>query len=295
MIKRLLIIFMFPLLLGSAQSRLTKTEIRNNRDYYEVIGATTGEKIEKTLYADERVIETHIKSVSAMRKTLTNEGIDPESIRVLIYYDNLIVDDSLLHRMWRTEDHPNTITSPWLDITKIITIFGETKITIRIDATGSRHLSDLFTKSENISNIGNFLSIPSITRNCSSRIISKYETAKLERFKNIGTSESKSSRWVVDETRKSTGCAPKELRDPLISLIQSSDEHITITNSFLFNLSVFGHLVFNCQDEAEEYYSELYSNLAVKGLQVMESKSRSKSKWWTEIIGNIKPIKECRR
>ena len=35
---------------------------------------TTGKKIEETLYAGERVIETHITTVSAIKEALINEG-----------------------------------------------------------------------------------------------------------------------------------------------------------------------------------------------------------------------------
>ncbi|NJL52214.1 MAG: hypothetical protein HC930_08335 [Hydrococcus sp. SU_1_0] len=202
---------------------------------------------------------------------MANEGVDPSTVKVLLYYDHLIIDDSKPPRMWQVKPHPNTVTSPWLDLTRTVTNSAKNRITVRIDATGGRRLSDLFAKPEDIFNVSGFLSIPSIARSCSSRIISKYETAKRERLKSLGTSESKSEKWVVNEAQKSTKCAPEELREPLLSLIQSSDQPDRITD--LFSLGVFGHLVNNCQDEAEEYYSELYPRLAVRGLQILESES----------------------
>jgi hypothetical protein len=294
---KLLTISMFPLLLASSHLQLTEEDIQNNRDYYEVINAATGEKEERRLYTDNPGIETHLTAVLAIRKALANEGIDPSTVIVLLYYDGLITDDSLSPRMWQRKPHPSTITSPWLDLTKTLTTSGETRITIRIDATGSRLLSDVFSKPEDKSNVSGFLSIPFIKRSCSSKIIAKYQTAKLERLQSLRTPESKSKEWVVNEARKSSNCAPEKLREPLLSLIKSSDQPDTLTDSNMFEYGVFGQLSYRLQDQAKQYYRELYPRLAVRGLQILESESSPEPKWWTEIIDQIqiKPIQEYQR
>ena len=219
MIQKLLTIFMFPLLLASTQLKLTEEDIQNNRDYYEVIQATMGEKEERSLYAEDRVIETHITAVSAIKKALANEGVDPSKIRVLLYYDGLTIKDDSPARKWQAKPHPNTITSPWLDLTKTLTTSGETRITIRIDATSARLLSDLFAKPEDKYSVSDFLEIPSIKESCFNKIFSKYETAASRIFNTPGILRSRDTTSVVSEVRKNYGCVPEDLREPLLSLL----------------------------------------------------------------------------
>ena len=247
---------MLPLLLASNQLQLTEEDIKNNRNYYEVIGATTGEKIEEKLYASQRLIETHIKSVSAIKKALANEGIDPASVRVLLYYDGLTIDDSLLPRMWQTKTHPNTISSPWLDLTRTVTTSGETRITIRIDATAARLLKDLY--SEDKYKESGFLSIPSIEQSCYFKVSNEYEKYDLDK------------KIAVNKTRKIYNCVPKKLREPLLSLFQTS-EYTKIANFSSFSWGVHNQLFMRCQDKVEKYYEELYPQLAIRGLQILES------------------------
>lgn len=289
MIKKLLIISIFSLLLGSTQSRLTEAEIRNNRDYYEVIGATTGKKIEDTLYAFERVIETHIKSVSAIKKALADESMNPKKVRVLLYYDDLVISDSSPPRMWQNKPHPDTVSSPWLDVTKTVTTSGETKITIRIDATVARLISDIYPKTKDKYNIKGFLQIPSIKDSCYSEIIDKYEAASRKiPSGTIVLPLSQDIKRAFKEFNRSFDCAPKELREPLRYLIRSSR---TVYTGLA--VGVNEEWSFDCQDEAEEYYSELYSRLAVRGLQILEEELNPQPKWWTEIIDQTKPLKKC--
>ncbi len=292
-IQKLLTIFIFPLLLASTQLKLTEEDIKNNRDYYEVIQATTGKKETSQLYAETAVIETHITAVSAIKKALANEGIDPSKIRVLLYYDGLTIRDDSPPRKWQAKPYPDTITSPWLDITKTVTTSGETRITIRIDATAARLLSDLFAKPEDKYSVSDFLEIPSIKESCFNKIFSKYEIAASRIFNTPGILRSRDTTSVVSEVRKNYGCVPEDLREPLLSILESSDHSGMgmVLSPFYFN--VFDQLNRYCQDVAKEYYNELYPNLAVKGLQILESESNSEPKWWTEIIDQIKPIQEC--
>ena len=282
MIQNLLVISICSLLFASARVPLTENNLKNNRDYYEVIGATTGKKIEKTLYAKERVIQTHIKTVSVIKKALANEGIDPKQIRVLLYYDGLTIRDSAPPRMWQSKLHLDTISSPWLDLTRTITTNNETEIIIRIDATAARLLVDLYSKPEDKSQIDSFLSIPTVKQSCHFKVSNEYEKYNLDR------------ELAADKVRKIYGCVPEKLREPLLSLFQSSQLAI-FDNSSFFPWSVHDQLFLHCQDEAEQYYSELYSRLAVRGLQILEDEFNPQSEWWTEIINRIKPIEECQR
>ena len=286
MIQRLFSICMLPVLLASTQLKLAEEEIHNNRDYYEVIGATTGKKIEEIMYAEKRVIETHITAVSAIKKALANEGIDPASVRVLLYYDGLTIDDSLPPRMWQAKPHPNTISSPWLDLTRTVTTSGKTQITIRIDATAARLMRDVYSKPEdktnNIEN-NNFLSIPSVKVSCFKKIINEYE--KYGVIKKL----------AVEQVREIYGCVPEQLREPLLSLFQSSKQSGMRMVFGGFNFNVYDQLFLNCQDEAEEYYRELYPHLAVRGLEILEDEYNLESEWWTEILDRIKPSQKCQR
>jgi hypothetical protein len=287
-IQKLLSIAMLPLLLTSNDLKFAEQDLQNNRDYYEVINATTGEKIEDKLYTEDRLIETHITAVSAIKKALANEGIDPSKVRILLYYDSLTVGDSSLPRMWQTKPHPDTITSPWLDLTKTVTNSGETTITVRIDVTAARLLKDLYSKPEDKSNEGSFLSIPTMKESCFRKIIFEYQKAASE---TLGLD----AKWVANKTRKNYSCAPKKLREPLLSLFQSSKQEIShISMIFgLFDRSVHSQLFLYCQDEVKKYYSELYPRLAVRGLQILESESNPEPNWWTNVVDQIKPIQEC--
>ncbi len=286
---------MFPLLLASTPLKLTEEDIQNNRDYYEAIDATTGEKIEERLYTDDRVIETHIATVSTIKEALANEGIDLSTVRVLLYYDGLTVSDSSLPRMWQAKPHTDTITSPWLDLTKAVTTSGETRITIRIDATTARLMSDLYSKPKNRSDKGGFLSIPSIKGSCFRKIINKYEIAFLKTFGRLIPPVSQDAKGAFKEFHKSFDCAPEELKEPIMSLIKSSDKNFVGMGFGGLDFTTYDQLFLHCQDEAEKYYSELYPRLAVRGLQILESKSNLEPQWWTEIIDRIEPIQECQR
>ena len=277
MIQKLLGIAMLPLLLASSHLQLTEEDIQNNRDYFEIIDAATGKKEERTLYADKPVIQTHIMAVSAIRKALADEGIDPSNVKVLLYYQGLTIGDDLAPRMWQNKPHPDTISSPWLDLTKTVNTAGETRITIRIDATASRFLSDLFPESANKSNISGFLSIPAIKESCFNKIFDKYEEYK------------------ASEALKISHCAPKELREPLMSLFQSSYHYNNWLSNWLSNFDPFGQLFYYCQDSAEQYYTELYPHLAVQGLQLLESQLSPEPKWWNEVIDEIEPIQKCQK
>ena len=98
---------------------------------------------------------------------------------------------------------------------------------------------------------------------------------------------------AVDKARKIYSCVPEKLKEPLLALFQSSPLKNIDGHSF-FDWSVYFQLSLHCQDEAEQYYSELYPRLAIRGLKIIEDEYNPKSEWWTEIIDHIKPIQECR-
>lgn len=290
MIQKLLSIAMLPLLLASNDLKLTEQDIQNNRDYFEVIDAATGKKEERTLYADKPVIQTHIMAVSAIKKALANEGIDPSNVKVLLYYNGLTISDDSAPRVWQNKPHPDTISSPWLDLTKTVTTAGEIRITIRIDATTSRFLSDLFPESADKSNISDFLEIPAIKESCYSKLINTYQSVFLESFYSQRRPESKNKKSVDEEVRKNYSCAPEELREPLLSLMRISPIYSVIPNIPLLYLTSFESLNDGCQNKAKQYYSELYPQLAVRGLQILESELPNNSQWWIKVIDQIQPI-----
>lgn len=288
-ISQLSIFLVSPLLLGASSLEITEENIKNNRDYYEVIGATSGEKIEKKLYAPKRVIQTHVTAISAIREALVIEGVDLATVRVLLYYDDLTVSDSAPARMWQTKAHPDTISSPWLDLTKTVTISGEIRMTVRIDATVARLINDLYSKSENKLYDDNFLSIPSIKQSCYSEIINKYEVVSRAITKSGFAFPI--SQEITEKNREylqSFECVPRELRESLRYFFKGSSSYFGG-----IDFGVNDRLFFHCQDEAEEYYIKLYSQLIVRELQILENKSNLNPKWWTKIINRIEPIKKC--
>lgn len=272
-IIKLSTLIVMPFLLSSSHLELTESDIQNHRDYYEVIGATTGKKEEAEVYALDEIVKTHAITVSALRKAMIKEGIDTSQVEILVYYDPLIIRDDSPPRIWNSKPHPDTITSPWLDVTKIKTTSGGTKITIRIDATSARVVSDLFSESEGKKNTNSFLSIPSIRESCLWWMTARYTEAKFE----------------GGLTPDNLYCAPKELRKPLISLFRSAKPS---TGSL--DEPVIFEFVYYCQDAAREYYSKLYPRLVVQALQILESKSDVYSQWWKRIIEQVEPIQECK-
>jgi hypothetical protein len=298
MIQKLLSIAMLPLLVASSHLQLTEEDIQNNRDYFEVIDAATGKKEERTLYDDKPVIQTHIMAVSAIKKALADEGINPSNVKVLLYYQGLTISDDSAPGMWQNKPHPDTISSPWLDLTKTETTAGETRITIRIDATASRLLSDLFPESANKSNISGFLEIPAIKESCYSKLINTYQSVLLESFYSQRRLESTNKKSVEGEARgevrKEYSCVPEELREPLLSLMGISDIYIAKIDIPLLYITSVESLNNRCHNEAEQYYSELYPQLAVRGLQILENELTANHQWWIKGIDQIEPIKKCR-
>ena len=277
MIQQLLTISILPILLSSNLTQLTIEDIekiKNYPDYYEVIGATSGENITSEWYAEDTVIKTHIILVSAIEEALANQGIDPTKIRVLIYYDPIAIRDDLPPRIWNSQPHPNTVSSPWLDLTKTTNISGEELITIRIDATAARVISDLFFKSRKKDHSNSFMSTTSIKESCFRQVAEEYKQAISERRKMRS--------YIVD-------CVPQELLAPLISLFKSSKRG---TGSYVY--PAMDELNFYCQNSVGKYYKELYSNLVIKALEILKNKLEHDSQWWEEITKSISPIQQCK-
>ena len=233
-IRSLLMLLVFPLLLGSTYDNLTvedRKKINNNRDYYEVIEATTGKKEQSQYSAGDFEIKTHIEAVSAIKKALADEGIDISKVRFELYYDPIAIRDDSPPRIWNSKPHPNTVSSPWLDVTRIITTTGETRITIRIDATAVRLIYDLFSEPEHKDNTVGFLQISSITEKCLSRAIARY------------TEDIFRGGFDAD----SLNCVDEQLRKPLISLFRSAKSFgSSLAEPIMFELEYY------CQDAARK-------------------------------------------
>ena len=272
-IKRLSILIVFPFLLGSSHWKLTQNNINTKDRDYEVIEATTGRKDTSQFYAEDPVIKTHIKATSAIRKALANEGIDSSQVRILLYYDPLAIRDDLPPRMWNSKSHPSTISSPWIDLTKTVTTNGETRITIRIDATAARLTRDLFSNPDDQQNMSGFLKIASITESCLMWMTEKYTETRYK---------------VKDFDSASLICASKELKYPLLSLFELAEEGLVS----LF-LPVIYKLDYSCQDSAKKYYSQLYPRLVIKALQILKNTTKYDPTWWKTVIEQVEPIRKC--
>ena len=83
---------------------------------------------------------------------------------------------------------------------------------------------------------------------------------------------------------------PEESREPLLFLFESSHPGLGS-----YAQPVIDQLNYYCQNIAGKYYSELYPNLAIKALQILGSESKSKSKWWTEIVKPVEQTEECQK
>ena len=110
---------------------------------YKVINATT--LIEHTggTYTGELNEQTHLITTSAIKKALIEEGIDASAIEILLYFDYVSISDDLPSRKWDSKFKPNTVSSPWLELTKTVTDLGKEKIVIGIDATYARLIGSI--------------------------------------------------------------------------------------------------------------------------------------------------------
>lgn len=251
-----------------------------NLNKYKVINATT--LVEHTTggaYTGEENEQTHIITTSAIKEALINEGVEPSAIEILLYFDYVSISDDLPQRQWDSKPKPNTISSPWLELTETVNSYGENKIVVRIDATYARLIYDLFSKhSSDTSNANDFLEIPSIRSNCLGQAIRSYPPVRLN-----------SPSLTLHEFSDSFDCVPEQLREPLLSLFKSSKQDFIGS----FEFPVFRELEYHCQGTAREYYRELYPQLAVQALKILKSSSELESEWWTEIVKDVKPVQRC--
>ena len=246
---------------------------------YKVINATTLTEHTVGAYTGRLNEQTHLVTTSAIKEALVKQGVDPSAIKILLYFDYVSISDDLPPRKWDYKSKPNTISSPWLELTKTITDLGEEKIVIRVDATYARLIYDLFSKPPLIrANSDSFLEIPSLRDNCLVEAIRSYPPVRLN-----------SPSLTLQEFRDSFDCVPEQLREPLLSLFKSSEQDFIGS----FEFPVFRELEYHCQGTARKYYRELYPHLAVRALQIIESDSKPKPKRWTEIVKDIEPVQKC--
>ena len=269
---------MLPCLIvfNNSSSVAVKPPYLNN---YKVINATTLTEHTVGAYTGRLNEQTHLITTSAIKEALIEEGVDASAIEILLYFDYISISDDLPPRKWDSKSKPNTVSSPWLELTQTVTDLGKEKIVIRIDATYARLIYDLFSKPSLYKLDSNgFLEIPSIRSSCLGQAIRSYPPVRLN-----------SPSLTLHEFRDSFDCVPEQLREPLLSLFKSSEQDFIGS----FEFPVFRELEYHCQGVAREYYSELYPRLAVRALHILSSESKPELKWWTEIAKDIEPIQEC--
>lgn len=254
----------------------TKPSYFNN---YTVINATTLTEHTGGTYTGELNEQTHLITTSAIKKALIEEGIDASAIEILLYYDWMFINDNLSSVKWDSKYRSNTISSPWLELTKTVSDSGETKIVIRIDATYARLINDLFSEPDDKYKMNSFLGIPSVQQTCFEQMTENYQAIKLS-----------SEELTVSKVPNSFNCAPEELRKPLLSLFKSSSQEFS--EPFLNHVAE--ELDSNCQDAARQYYEKLYPRLAVRALRILNNEFNSDLRWWREIVKQTKPIEKCR-
>lgn len=245
---------------------------------YEVIYAVTGKKIGFKDYAEEPVLQTHHAIVSAVKKAFAEEGVDASAINISLYYADLFPGGNLPRKNRHSVSSKNTILSPWMKLTKTVSNSGATGIEIHFDVTHFRLVFDLFSESNDKTETNNFLEIPFVSSTCMKEMTEGYTDA-------VQNSEDRKVREIPD----AFSCAPESVRQPLLSLFKSSPQDFVSP----FVVNVMEELIFNCQDAARQYYSELYPRLAVKALQILESESNLEPMWWTKVVEQAKPIQQC--
>lgn len=246
---------------------------------YKVINATTLTEHTGETYTGELNEQTHLITTSAIKKALIAEGVDASAIEILLYYDWMFINDDVVPVKQRLQSDNNTISSPWMQLTKTVSDSGETKIVIRIDATYARLIYDLFSESGDQYNTNSFLGIPSVQQTCFKQMTESYQTIKLS-----------SEELTVGKVPNSFNCAPKELRKPLLSLFKSSLQEFS--EPFLNHVAE--ELDSNCQNIARQYYERLYSRLAVRALNIINNEFNSDLHWWRKIMNQTKPVEKCR-
>ncbi|MEL6988588.1 MAG: hypothetical protein AAGK97_12260 [Bacteroidota bacterium] len=248
---------------------------------YRIINATTLTEHTIGAYTGRLNEQTHLIITSAIKEALVKEGVKPSEIEILLYFDYISIIDDTPIREWDSKPKPNTISSPWLELTETVTDSGEKKTVVRIDATYARLIYDLFSKQpSNKLDSDDFLEIPSIRDSCLFQAIESYPPIKIS-----------SEDFNVREVPDSFDCVPEQLREPLLSLFKSSEQDFIGS----FEIPVFRELGYHCQDAARKYYGELFPRLAVQALRILEGESQSKLRWWDEITKQIKPIKKCHK
>ena len=241
---------------------------------YKVINATTLTEHTGGAYTGRLNEQTHLITTSAIK-----EGVDASEIEILLYFDWMFINDDITPIKQHLQSNNNTISSPWMQVTKTVSDSGEIVLLIRIDATYARLINDLFSESGDQYNKNSFLGIPSVQQTCFKQMTESYQTIKLS-----------SEELTVSTVPNSFNCAPEELRKPLLSLFKSSRQEFS--EPFLNH--VVEELDSNCQIVARQYYKKLYSRLAVRALSILNNEFNSDFCWWSEIVKQTKPIEKCR-
>ena len=162
MVKKLAInLFLLPCFIVSNNSKCIAQVNPPYINKYRIINATTLTEHTVGAYTGEENEQTHLITTSAIEEALIEEGVDASAIEILLYFDYVSISDDLPPRKWDSKSKPDTVSSPWLELTETITNSGDKKIVIRIDATYARLIYDLFSKPPlSKSNSDNFLEIP---------------------------------------------------------------------------------------------------------------------------------------
>lgn len=279
-IKKSLILVVFSLIISS---EYLKAAQENATDFnsYRIINAVTGNELNLETYSKEvEIIKTNLTVTSEIRKTLVENGINLSKIDISLYFEGLfvssLVDDYDQEQISNQMSNDQTVSSPWMELTKTFLNSGEKKIEIKIDATDSRLMMDAFSYRGEAFTVKGFREIPDIKQTCFNKVEKAYVSNKM------------SDGYEIFELADAFDCVPKPMRRPLLSLFESSDQVF---------LSTMTELVYQkldiCSIKVQDYYSRLYPLLALRALQILESNSNPEPFWWMDIVKQIHPIQVC--
>ncbi len=278
MIKKIAVsLLSLSFLIGSSPLSCFGREKVADSSNYKIIDAVTGSELKFEKYAKYGTL--YLAATAAMKKKILEKEADISKINITLYYAPLYAITDLPEEKWYPQRGERTISSPWLKLTETVSVSGPREIEIRIDATESRFVMDLFSdpyprlmmdsffNPNDRTIMTNFLEVDPMSQICLEEAVESYATAvtggSVRRFSGFSGAFS---------------CVSEPLRRPLLSLFLSSNQ--TFFAPFIG--PVFERLYKTCPDIAPGYYTELYTDLAIQALEILKSESEPEAMWWGE-------------
>ncbi len=281
MIKKIAVsLLSLSFLIGSSPLSCFGLDNVADSNNYEIIDAVTQIKLQK-VYARTDIIQMYLVATAAMKDKILEKETDISSINIALYYAMFLEFSLPLanspKEKWYPQRGERTISSPWLELTETVSVDGAREIEIRIDATGPKFVMDLFSdpyprlimdsffNPNDRAITTNFLQVDPMSETCFVEATGSYKDV------SIGGST------VIFPSGFS--CVSEPLRRPLLSLFLSSKQEFFLP----FRPYVFDKL-YECQDIAQDYYSELYTGLAIRALEILNSESEPEAMWWAGVL-----------